>query len=71
MIKRQVVYFAHYKDGDVDSVNWKEAKKLVKEKPSDVALIERCVRFWETEDESLMDEKCETLWEAPDAEQYL
>jgi hypothetical protein len=61
-IKKSVEYFVHYKDGDVDSVDWRTAKKLVQKPSENIDYIERCVRYWDVEDESLVNEKCETLW---------
>jgi hypothetical protein len=60
-MRKTIEYFVHYKDGDVDTVNWRTARRLAQNPSDDIDYIEKSIRYWD-EDENLVDEKSEILY---------
>ena len=62
MLRKLIEYRVTHSDGDIDHVNWREARKLQEKPPEDIELLERVTRYWQ-EDEELVDEEAEVLYE--------
>ena len=57
---KRIEYKVTYKDRDVNHINWREAKKMVANLPTNVLTIERITRWW-IEDGTLVEEKVDII----------